>query len=83
MSLNIKNERVHELAREAARRTGLTQTSAIERALEQMLHDLDRDVRRQRVDKLLKQIHGQLTDEDRAALSEGTDFLYNDETGLP
>ena len=33
MSLNIKNERVHELAREAARRTGMNQTSVIEAAL--------------------------------------------------
>ena len=34
MSLNIKNEHVHELAREAARRTGRTQTGAIQLALE-------------------------------------------------
>ena len=43
MGLNIKNERVHELAREAARRTGRNQTSAIELALERLLEDLRRD----------------------------------------
>ena len=37
MSLNIKNPRVHSLAREVARRAGLTQTAAIEKALELML----------------------------------------------
>ncbi|MGL5866097.1 MAG: type II toxin-antitoxin system VapB family antitoxin [Dermatophilaceae bacterium] len=39
MSLNIKNERVHALAREAARVTGKTQTSAIEEALERLLQE--------------------------------------------
>lgn len=43
MSLNIKNERVHELAREAARRTGRNQTSVIELALERLLADIGRD----------------------------------------
>lgn len=37
MSLNIKNPHVHELAREAARVTGKTQTGAIEEALERLL----------------------------------------------
>ncbi len=41
MSLNIKNERVHELVREAARRTGRSQTSVVEAALEAYLRDLD------------------------------------------
>lgn len=37
MGLNIKNERVHALARQAAAAIGRTQTGAIEMALEQML----------------------------------------------
>jgi antitoxin VapB len=41
MGLRIKNERVHALAREAVRRMGGTQTSAIERALERLLGALD------------------------------------------
>ena len=39
MSLNIKNERVHALAREAARVTGKTQTGVIEEALERLLKE--------------------------------------------
>ena len=41
MSLNIKNERVHDLVREAARRTGLNQTSVVEHALRRFLDGLD------------------------------------------
>lgn len=41
MGLNIKNPRVHELAREAARRTGKSQTGAVEEALERLLEDLN------------------------------------------
>jgi antitoxin VapB len=37
MGLNIKNERVHDLARRAAEVTGKTQTGAIEEALERLL----------------------------------------------
>jgi len=40
MALNIKNEHVHALAREVAQRTGRTQTSAIELALEKLLAEL-------------------------------------------
>lgn len=40
MSLNIKNQHVHDLAREAALRTGLTQTGVIEKALELYLSSL-------------------------------------------
>lgn len=37
MGLNIKNERVHALAREAAAITGKSQTGAIEEALQRLL----------------------------------------------
>jgi antitoxin VapB len=43
MGLNIKNERVHRLAREAARVTGRTQTGAIEEALVKLLREYDVD----------------------------------------
>lgn len=44
MGLNIKNPRVHQLAQEAARVTGKTQTGAIEEALVRLLesHGIDR-----------------------------------------
>ena len=41
MGLNIKNERVHELARRAAKCTGRTQTGAIELALERLLAEYE------------------------------------------
>ncbi|QWC84106.1 type II toxin-antitoxin system VapB family antitoxin [Nocardioidaceae bacterium] len=45
MSLNIKNPRVHELARQAARLRGTNQTAVIEEALELLLrqHGADPD----------------------------------------
>ena len=86
MSLNIKNERVHALAREAARRTGRSQTSAIELALEKLIGDLDHVAdqreRRRRLDELMDEIDATMTDEIRAGLSTAQDELY-DEDGLP
>ena len=84
MSLNIKKQRVHELAREAATRTGLSQTSVIEVALEHYLAALqapaDDSERRHRVDAILRDIDARMTPELRAGLT--TDDLY-DEDGLP
>ena len=82
MSLNIKNERVHELVREASRRTGRSQTSVVEAALEAYLRSLDaeRDARAARLQEVLADFDARLTDADRAAMT--TDDLY-DEAGLP
>lgn len=84
MSLNIKNEHVHDLAREAARRTGLSQTSVVEQALTKLLEDLDTDrVRHERIARMTAvadDFASRLTEEDRAAMT--TDWLY-DENGLP
>ncbi len=84
MSLNIKKPRVHELAREAASRTGMSQTSVIEAALEQYLESLESPdeeaARWQRVGDIVDRMHALSTDEDRTALT--TDDLY-DENGLP
>lgn len=86
MSLNIKNERVHALAREVARRTGKTQTSAIEEALERLLADLSsedaEEARRARLDRLIAEIEEETTDEDRAVTRRTQEELY-DERGLP
>jgi antitoxin VapB len=49
MSLNIKNERTHELVRELAELTGMSQTSAVEDAVRRRLAELaGREVHRQR-----------------------------------
>jgi antitoxin VapB len=85
VSLNIKNERVHELAREAARRTGKSQTSVIEEALTKFLADLDYSpeaVEARTADLLA------IAADFRARMVPGegplsSDWLYDDETGLP
>lgn len=87
MSLNIKNPRVHALAREASRRTGRTQTSVIEQALRRLLDELDKDEsaeesRAARLHALLEQLRLEVTDEERAAMQEVEDSLY-DEQGMP
>jgi antitoxin VapB len=84
VSLNIKNPHVHELAREAARRFGMSQTGVIEEALLRMLasqEDRSETVRLARVNKLLADVDGRLTDEQRTVLLRHDD-LY-DESGLP
>lgn len=77
MSLNIKNERVHALAREAAQRTGRNQTSAIELALERLLRELDD---REGDDVRLSLIHSM--QDAFAQVDLSTDDLYDD-AGLP
>lgn len=82
MGLNIKNERVHAMARQAAARAGLTQTGAIEAALSHYLADLDRaaEEHERRLHELLNLFDEQLSEADRAALRR--DDLYDD-SGLP
>lgn len=86
VSLNIKNEHVHALAKEAARRTGATQTGVIEQALEQLLASLDAraddDARRRRLDELMAEIRAETTEQDRAEVQRTMDQMY-DERGLP
>lgn len=76
MSLNIKNERVHDLAREAARRTGMNQTSVIEAALERLLAQLDDEA--ETIDHLIAELQEDVSSHGRLS----TDDLY-DEAGLP
>lgn len=94
MSLNIKNERVHALAREAARVLGTTQTGAIEVALTRLLDaegvdlaaaDLER--RRRRVADLLTKIDAHRAELEAQGIvmpdsQTAFDELY-DEHGLP
>ncbi|MGI8523695.1 MAG: type II toxin-antitoxin system VapB family antitoxin [Nocardioides sp.] len=86
MSLNIKNERVHALAREAARLTGQTQTRVIEEALERLLAGLDDQgvvpARRLRIDTAVGELHAAMSDGARAAMSATEAELYDD-VGLP
>ena len=76
MSLNIKNERVHDLAREAARRTGMNQTGVIEAALEQLLARLDDEAGT--IDQLIAGLQKDVGGHGRLS----TDDMYDD-AGLP
>lgn len=87
MSLNIKNEHVHDLAREAARRAGTSLTSVIETALEAYLARLDEaeqkpSRRRMRVDEILHEVDAVVTDDDRRRMRGLMEEMY-DEKGLP
>ncbi|MGI8949334.1 MAG: type II toxin-antitoxin system VapB family antitoxin [Ornithinimicrobium sp.] len=83
MGLNIKNERVHTLARDVARRTGRTQTSAIELALSRLIEELDRQegeaARRERVQATVADMQARVA---RANVDLAADDLY-DGAGLP
>ncbi len=88
MGLNIKNERVHALAREAAAVTGLTQTGAIEEALVRLLAErgIDPDARRAaaKVD-LVRSIalrYRSLASDDSRAIRCVED-LFDETSGLP
>ncbi|MGL4173516.1 MAG: type II toxin-antitoxin system VapB family antitoxin [Actinomycetota bacterium] len=80
--MNIKSSRAHELARKAAALAGITQTSAVEHALEYYLRELEnqRAATAVRVDQILDALDARLTDQDRAAFRSAD--LY-DNTGLP
>lgn len=88
MALNIKNERVHQLALEAARVTGKTQTGAIEEALERLLREYDADPEEAGVGRTLSLVrgiaaeYGQQPGRDELVLTH-VDDLYDDRTGLP
>lgn len=86
MSLNIKSERVHELAREAARRTGKSQTAVIQDALERFLAELATDseeqARQARLDVIFSDIDVTITDADREVARRVMEEMY-DERGLP
>jgi len=88
VSLNIKNERVHALARQAAQATGRTQTGAIELALEELLrrHGLDPEEARieAKLDLALKIVAEYNADRGRANSEiRRVEDLYDNATGLP
>jgi antitoxin VapB len=88
MSLNIKNERVHALAREAARVTGKSQTSVIEEALELLLAQYGVDREEQRIRRTVEEVQ-RIVAEYRADPGQANaeilriEDLYDDNTGLP
>lgn len=87
MGLNIKNPRVHELARQAARVTGKSQTGAIEEALEALLASYDIDPTARRVDATIDRVRPLITayvaDPGHHHAIRAVEDLYDDATGLP
>jgi antitoxin VapB len=84
VSLNIKNEEVHDLVRRLAALTGQSQTSAVEdavrRRLAELQHEDDREVRVQRLLEIGRQTAALMTPEQKESLNG--DWLYDD-LGLP
>ncbi|MGH3446269.1 MAG: type II toxin-antitoxin system VapB family antitoxin [Nocardioidaceae bacterium] len=83
--MNIKNPHVHELAREAARRTGKSQTSVIEEALERLLAEMDTPTAEEKYARLIEiadDAASRLTEDDKQAMSTIMEEMY-DEHGLP
>lgn len=88
MVRNIKNERVHELAHQAAAATGKTQTGAIEEALTRLLADYGIDPQELRLAARVDRVHSiarAYVDTPHIPEREitGVDDLYDKESGLP
>lgn len=83
MSLNIKNEKTHQLARELARVTGESMTVAVNEAIRERLERVrcnSREGMAERLMKIAKEC-GPLWKEPFRSIDHG-DLLY-DEKGLP
>ena len=84
MSLNIKNEHVHDAVRELADRLGVSQTSAVEQAVREKLTALtaarDREDRKRRRKDAIAAAQEAYQGVDLWAIA---DDLYDSATGLP
>jgi antitoxin VapB len=81
VSLNIKNEHVHDMVRQAAARTGKSQTSVVEEAVRRYLEELEREQRLERLDETLSEMRRLIREQGGLALRP--EDLYDPETGLP
>jgi antitoxin VapB len=81
MSLNIKSDRAHHLARQLARATGKSMTAAVENALEDHLMRLHRQAEREYRFQRIKEIVDSLPPVPEGVTSDHSD-LYDDD-GLP
>ena len=85
MSLNIKNERVCRLAKEAAALTGQSQVSVLEQALEAFIEERGRDAqegmfRPDDLDRLIERMRVAIR---QADVIRTVEDLYDEATGLP
>ncbi len=87
MSLNIKNERVCAMAKEAAHLTGRSQTATIEEALRQLIEGYGPEAREAERQRRLARIREIVERWNAAPKREGAieniEDLYDPETGLP
>jgi antitoxin VapB len=85
MSLNIKNEETHQLARELARRNGETVTLAVTIALKERLERQQEPLQRQRRMEALMRFSEYCSPffKDAPSGNEMINELYDEETGLP
>lgn len=86
MSLNIKNERVHEMVRRLAELTGQSQTGAVEDAVRRRLDEVDEtrsEAERERRLRIRATIHrAQRLPETGRTTADVMEELY-DATGMP
>ena len=81
MGMNIKNEKVHRLAKQLARETGETMTAVIEQALEEKLVRVARDLEKAARLRRINEILARLPPVPPGVTSDHSD-LYDDD-GLP
>jgi antitoxin VapB len=83
VSLNIKDEKTHRMARELARATGESMTAAVSEAIRERLERVRADSRQDMVERIMKIAKecGPLWKEPYRSIDHG-DLLY-DEKGLP
>ncbi|QIM18912.1 type II toxin-antitoxin system VapB family antitoxin [Leucobacter coleopterorum] len=86
MSLNIKNEMTHAKVRRLAALTGMSQTAAVDDAVERRLHELETDdwgTRGPAIRALLARAQSIFTPEAIASSRRAEQELYDPKTGLP
>jgi antitoxin VapB len=83
MSLNIKNEKTHRMARELARATGESMSVAVSEAIRERLERIRANSNQDMVERIMKIAEecGPLWKEPYRSIDHG-DLLY-DEKGLP
>ncbi len=84
MSLNIKSDDAHQLARELAALTGESMTTAVTKALRERLDRVKRSERHGLSERLLaigRDCAAHLSKEERSFDYDA--FLYDEKTGLP
>lgn len=81
MSLNIKNPKAHELAKELSEITGESMSTAVTTAIHERLERMRRKGLSDRLMELGRQAASRMTEEERNFDYDA--FLYDEETGLP